>query len=205
MWVYVCVYTHIHTLHVGYSDVIPGVGTRHLRHEECRLNESPHTCIRIWVHSTHVNIYIRWESWTHCFFLKKKSTRSERKTENSNLSYIDTESRVLNYFWINISNHHHYRICTAWKAPNILHSKNTLQRALNCMTSSRVGDSFICAMIHAYVLWLMNTCHDDAFLLDPTYYTQGPYIASTECHIARKEPFFLHIYHAVYIKKITFK
>ena len=27
---YVCVYAHTHTLHVGYSDVSPGVGTRHL-------------------------------------------------------------------------------------------------------------------------------------------------------------------------------
>jgi len=26
----VCVYAHAHTLHVGYSDVSPGVGTRHL-------------------------------------------------------------------------------------------------------------------------------------------------------------------------------
>jgi len=26
----VCVYAHTHTLHVGYSDASPGVGTRHL-------------------------------------------------------------------------------------------------------------------------------------------------------------------------------
>jgi len=26
----VCVYVHAHILHVGYSDVSPGVGTRHL-------------------------------------------------------------------------------------------------------------------------------------------------------------------------------
>jgi len=32
----VCVYTHTHThtLHVGYSDVSPGVGTRHLESPE---------------------------------------------------------------------------------------------------------------------------------------------------------------------------
>jgi len=27
----VCVYAHTHTLHVGYLDVSPGVGTRHLQ------------------------------------------------------------------------------------------------------------------------------------------------------------------------------
>ena len=30
----VCVYAHTHTLHVGYSDVSPGVGTRHLESQE---------------------------------------------------------------------------------------------------------------------------------------------------------------------------
>ena len=30
----VCVYAHAHTLHVGYSDVSPGVGTRHLESPE---------------------------------------------------------------------------------------------------------------------------------------------------------------------------
>jgi len=30
----VCVYAHTHTLHVGYSDVSPGVGTRHLESTE---------------------------------------------------------------------------------------------------------------------------------------------------------------------------
>ena len=30
----VCVYTHAHTLHVGYLDVSPGVGTRHLESPE---------------------------------------------------------------------------------------------------------------------------------------------------------------------------
>jgi len=32
MWVYVCVYahTHTHTAQMGYSDVSPGVGMRHL-------------------------------------------------------------------------------------------------------------------------------------------------------------------------------
>ena len=29
-----CVYAHTHTLHVGYSDVSPGVGTRHLESPE---------------------------------------------------------------------------------------------------------------------------------------------------------------------------
>jgi len=29
MWVHVCVYAHTHTLHMGYSEVSPGVGTRY--------------------------------------------------------------------------------------------------------------------------------------------------------------------------------
>ena len=31
MCVHVYTHTHTHTLHVGYSDVSPGVGTRHLK------------------------------------------------------------------------------------------------------------------------------------------------------------------------------
>jgi len=30
----VCEYAHTHTLHVGYADVSPGVGTRHLERPE---------------------------------------------------------------------------------------------------------------------------------------------------------------------------
>ena len=38
MWVYVCIYAHTHTLHVGYSDVSPGVETRHLRARRIQMN-----------------------------------------------------------------------------------------------------------------------------------------------------------------------
>ena len=49
----VCVYALAHTLHVGYSDVSPGVGTRHL--------ESPEDCsdsIHIYRAVYEVHMYI---------------------------------------------------------------------------------------------------------------------------------------------------
>ena len=58
MWVYVCVYAHIHTHCTdGVLDVRPGVGIR--RHLEGPKTESRHTYIRICVQSTHVYVYAR--------------------------------------------------------------------------------------------------------------------------------------------------
>ena len=64
----VCVYAHTHTLHVGYSDVSPGVGTRHLESpEEIQMYCSDSIHIR----STHVYIYagLQVEVWTNCLFV----------------------------------------------------------------------------------------------------------------------------------------
>jgi len=58
MLVYVCVYAHTHTLHVGYSDVSPGVGTRHLEgpknHDGLNLN----IYVFVYVYKVHMCIYI---------------------------------------------------------------------------------------------------------------------------------------------------
>ena len=50
--VYVCTYTH--TLYVGYLDVSPGVGSRHLKGPNSRWTKSRHTCIRTCVQRRHV-------------------------------------------------------------------------------------------------------------------------------------------------------
>jgi len=55
----VCVYTHAHTMHVGYSDVSPGVGTRHLESpEEIQMygSDSIHTYRA--VYQVHMYIYM---------------------------------------------------------------------------------------------------------------------------------------------------
>jgi len=53
----VCVYAHTHTLHVGYLDVSPGVGTRHLESpEEIRASVSIH--IYRAVYEVHMYIHL---------------------------------------------------------------------------------------------------------------------------------------------------
>jgi len=55
----VCVYAHIHTLHVGYSDVSPGVGTRHLESpEEIQMYSSDSIHIYHAVYEVHTYIYM---------------------------------------------------------------------------------------------------------------------------------------------------
>jgi len=57
----VCVYAHAHTLHVVYSDVCPGVGTRHLESpEEIQMYCSDSIHIYRAVYKVHMYIYIRW-------------------------------------------------------------------------------------------------------------------------------------------------
>jgi len=59
------VYAHAHTLHVGYSDVSPGVGTRHL--------ESPEE-IQIYC-SDSVHIYLQCTKYT-CIYIYWATGRS---------------------------------------------------------------------------------------------------------------------------------
>ena len=55
----VCVYAHTHTLHVGYSDVSPGVGTRHLESpEEIQMYCSDSMHIYRAVYEVHMYIYM---------------------------------------------------------------------------------------------------------------------------------------------------
>ena len=55
----VCVYAHTHTLHVGYSDVSPGVGTRHLESpEEIQMYCRDSIHIYRAVYEVHMYIYM---------------------------------------------------------------------------------------------------------------------------------------------------
>jgi len=55
----VCVYAHTHTLHVGYSDVSPGVGKRHLESpEEIQMYCSDSIHIYHAVYAVHMYIYM---------------------------------------------------------------------------------------------------------------------------------------------------
>ena len=68
----VCVYAHTHTLHVGYSDVSPGVGTRHLESpEEIQIYCSDSVHIYRAVYEVHIYICagLQVEVWTNCLFV----------------------------------------------------------------------------------------------------------------------------------------
>jgi len=70
----ICVYTHTHThlTQMGYLDVNPGVGMRHLEGPKNPdgLNLNMH--IFVYVYRVHMCIYMPeggMKSWTNCFFL----------------------------------------------------------------------------------------------------------------------------------------
>jgi len=70
MWVYT--HTHAYTAQMGYSDVSPGVGMRHLEGptNPDGLNLDMH--IFVCVYKVHMCIYVPrggMTSWTNCFFL----------------------------------------------------------------------------------------------------------------------------------------
>ena len=55
----VCVNAHTHTLHVGYSDVSPGVRTRHLESlEEIQMYCSDSVHIYRAVYEVHIHMYM---------------------------------------------------------------------------------------------------------------------------------------------------
>jgi len=57
VYVGVCAHTHTHTLHVGYSNVSPGVGTRHLEvlKNPDRLNLGKN--VFVYMYKVHTCIY----------------------------------------------------------------------------------------------------------------------------------------------------
>jgi len=81
-----CVYTHTHThiVHMGYSDVIPRVGMRHL--EGPKNPDGLNLDMYVFVHVYKVQICMYMlgggrRSWTNCFFLSHIfSFEKEKKT-----------------------------------------------------------------------------------------------------------------------------
>jgi len=103
MWVYVCVYAHAHkTLHVGYSDVSPGVGTKHLESPK-NLNGLAlsinvfecvyklHMCIYmlsggIWNMCTNYTCVCIWDLGISAFFFTTAAVFSFRKRNAQNVN-----------------------------------------------------------------------------------------------------------------------
>jgi len=87
--VYGCVYvhTHTHTAQMGYSDVSPGVGTRHLEGPKDPDGLSLGIYVFVYVYKVHMCMYMLGGgmlgltafSFNIVFLLKKKSKRCERK------------------------------------------------------------------------------------------------------------------------------
>jgi len=76
VYVGVCVYTHTHThtAQMGYLDVSPGVGMRHLAREGSKNPDGLNLGIYIfiYVYKVHMCMYMLgggMRSWTNCFFL----------------------------------------------------------------------------------------------------------------------------------------
>ena len=74
---YMCVYTHAHshTTQMGYSDVSPGVGMRHLERPKNPDGLNLEIHIFVYVYKVHMCIYMLrggMRSWTDCFFLLRK-------------------------------------------------------------------------------------------------------------------------------------
>jgi len=69
-----CVYTHIHThtAQMGYLDVSPGVGMRHLQGPKNPDGQNLVIHIFVYVYKVHMCMYMLrggMRSWTKCFFL----------------------------------------------------------------------------------------------------------------------------------------
>jgi len=93
----VCVYANTHKLHVGYSDVSSGVGTRHLGSpEEIQMycSDSIHIYRAVYaVHMYYIYAGLQVEVWTNCllfslntFFLSQK--RKEEDVSKPPMSQI---------------------------------------------------------------------------------------------------------------------
>jgi len=68
----VCMYANAHTLHVGYSDESPGVGTRHLESpEEIQMycSDSIHIYRAVYEVHMYINAGLQVEFWTNWLFV----------------------------------------------------------------------------------------------------------------------------------------
>jgi len=86
MWVYVRIYAHTRTPHVGYWDVSPGVGMRHLEGPKNPdgLNLGTYVFVYHAVYTVHVCIYMlggEMTSWTKCLFLEHNFSLSEKEKQ----------------------------------------------------------------------------------------------------------------------------
>jgi len=114
----VCVYTHTHThtAQMGYLDVSPGVGMRHLEgpNNPDGLNLGIH--IFVYVYKVHMCIYMLrggMRSWTKCFFLLtclffEKSRRCDDNQQTTVTHFgenkrLHLESSKQNYYIISFS------------------------------------------------------------------------------------------------------
>ena len=62
MGVCVCIRTHTHTLHIGYSDVSPGVGTRYLEDPKNPDGLNLGIYVFVYAYKVHICIYtVRWD------------------------------------------------------------------------------------------------------------------------------------------------
>jgi len=69
IWVYT--HTHTHTLHMGYSDVSPGVGTRHLKGLKDPEGLNSDIYVFVYVYKVHMCTYMPgggMRPWTNCSF-----------------------------------------------------------------------------------------------------------------------------------------
>ena len=68
----VCIRTHTHTAQMGYLDVSPGVGMRHLQGPKNPDGQNLVIHIFVYVYKVHMCMYMLrggMRSWTKCFFL----------------------------------------------------------------------------------------------------------------------------------------
>ena len=108
----VCVYTHTHThtAQMGYLDVRPGVGMRHLEGPKNPDGLSLDTQIFVYVYKVHMCVYTLRGGMTNCFFSLTYFSFPKRKAKDVHANYrssqiliprfkhTDPQSRVLNYF-----------------------------------------------------------------------------------------------------------
>ena len=98
MWVQVRVYAHVgacirtHTLtaYMGYSDVSPGVGMRHLEGPKNADGLNPGKCVFVYVYKVHICMYMlggRMRSWTNCFLSLTYDFFRQRKAKDVNANH----------------------------------------------------------------------------------------------------------------------